>query len=234
MREPECFVFAVGLHGFTHFCAGVTHFFVLALVLALYFRFRWAHCFPRAALVAGCGNAVLCCADWRRAFCAALTLMLCPMRCAVPCHAVPCPAFWTGLAVCQDNHDSMEACAGLSRGCRVPPAAFGFAGTKDKRAITTQHFTVFKVRSSPAWPGLAQPSRRSLRLSGPLALALFVRLVGPPRSLKNRLCEWKCEWVRQETRNLPSPACHFILFSRSPPLSVSFLTLLFCSHRAPR
>ena len=38
-----------------------------------------------------------------------------------------------------------EALAQLARALRLPPNALGFAGTKDKRAVTAQRVTAFKV-----------------------------------------------------------------------------------------
>lgn len=45
----------------------------------------------------------------------------------------------------KENKDTMDAIGILSKMLRVPVRSFSFAGTKDKRAVTTQKATVHKV-----------------------------------------------------------------------------------------
>ncbi|KAL3614602.1 hypothetical protein CASFOL_041688 [Castilleja foliolosa] len=48
----------------------------------------------------------------------------------------------------KENKDTQESLALLGKMLGVQPRSFGFAGTKDKRAVTTQRVTVFKQRAS--------------------------------------------------------------------------------------
>ncbi|KAL3620839.1 hypothetical protein CASFOL_035751 [Castilleja foliolosa] len=48
----------------------------------------------------------------------------------------------------KENKDTQEALGLLAKMLGVQPKSFGFAGTKDKRAVTTQRVTVFKQRAS--------------------------------------------------------------------------------------
>ncbi|KAL6841932.1 hypothetical protein ACP4OV_028444 [Aristida adscensionis] len=48
----------------------------------------------------------------------------------------------------KENKDTQEALAIIGKMLGVQPRSFGFAGTKDKRAVTTQQVTLFKVHAS--------------------------------------------------------------------------------------
>ncbi|OIT35437.1 hypothetical protein A4A49_30459 [Nicotiana attenuata] len=48
----------------------------------------------------------------------------------------------------KENKDTQEALNVIAKMLGVQPRSFGFAGTKDKRAVTTQRVTVFKQRAS--------------------------------------------------------------------------------------
>ncbi|WVZ99174.1 hypothetical protein U9M48_044508, partial [Paspalum notatum var. saurae] len=48
----------------------------------------------------------------------------------------------------KENKDTQEALGVIGKMLGLQPRAFGFAGTKDKRAVTTQQVTVFKVHAS--------------------------------------------------------------------------------------
>lgn len=48
----------------------------------------------------------------------------------------------------KENRDTQEALGVIGKMLGVQPRSFGFAGTKDKRAITTQQVTLFKVHAS--------------------------------------------------------------------------------------
>ncbi|KAL1561888.1 tRNA pseudouridine(13) synthase [Salvia divinorum] len=48
----------------------------------------------------------------------------------------------------KENKDTQEALGLLSKMLGTKPRSFGFAGTKDKRAVSTQRVTVFKQRAS--------------------------------------------------------------------------------------
>ncbi|XP_047949456.1 multisubstrate pseudouridine synthase 7-like [Salvia hispanica] len=48
----------------------------------------------------------------------------------------------------KENKDTQEALGLLAKMLGTKPRSFGFAGTKDKRAVTTQRVTVFKQRAS--------------------------------------------------------------------------------------
>ncbi|KAK3127799.1 hypothetical protein QOZ80_7AG0578560 [Eleusine coracana subsp. coracana] len=48
----------------------------------------------------------------------------------------------------KENKDTQEALGVIGKMLGVQPRSFGFAGTKDKRAITTQQVTLFKVHAS--------------------------------------------------------------------------------------
>uniref|UniRef100_J3L4J8 TRUD domain-containing protein n=1 Tax=Oryza brachyantha TaxID=4533 RepID=J3L4J8_ORYBR len=48
----------------------------------------------------------------------------------------------------KENKDTQEALGKISKMLGLQPRSFGFAGTKDKRAVTTQQVTVFKVQAS--------------------------------------------------------------------------------------
>ncbi|KAL4579614.1 hypothetical protein LXL04_015768 [Taraxacum kok-saghyz] len=50
--------------------------------------------------------------------------------------------------LCKENKDTQEALGVIGKMLGVQPRAFGFSGTKDKRAVTTQRITVFKQRAS--------------------------------------------------------------------------------------
>uniref|UniRef100_A0A0E0C8C4 TRUD domain-containing protein n=1 Tax=Oryza meridionalis TaxID=40149 RepID=A0A0E0C8C4_9ORYZ len=48
----------------------------------------------------------------------------------------------------KENKDTQEALGKIGKMLGLQPRSFGFAGTKDKRAVTTQQVTVFKVQAS--------------------------------------------------------------------------------------
>ncbi|KAL6657539.1 hypothetical protein ACP70R_005319 [Stipagrostis hirtigluma subsp. patula] len=48
----------------------------------------------------------------------------------------------------KENKDTQEALGVIGKMLGVQPRSFGFAGTKDKRAVTTQQVTLFKVHAS--------------------------------------------------------------------------------------
>ncbi|KAI3506310.1 hypothetical protein L1887_28667 [Cichorium endivia] len=50
--------------------------------------------------------------------------------------------------LCKENKDTQEALGLIGKMLGVQPRAFGFSGTKDKRAVTTQRVTVFKQRAN--------------------------------------------------------------------------------------
>ncbi|KAJ3696119.1 hypothetical protein LUZ60_001496 [Juncus effusus] len=47
--------------------------------------------------------------------------------------------------LCKENKDTQDALGVIGKMLGVQPRAFGFAGTKDKRAVSTQQVTIFKV-----------------------------------------------------------------------------------------
>ncbi|XP_060966434.1 multisubstrate pseudouridine synthase 7 [Cannabis sativa] len=49
--------------------------------------------------------------------------------------------------ICKENKDSQEALGVIAKMLGIQPRSFGFAGTKDKRAVSTQRVTVFKQRA---------------------------------------------------------------------------------------
>ncbi|RUS32204.1 pseudouridine synthase [Jimgerdemannia flammicorona] len=76
----------------------------------------------------------------------------------------------------KENRDTMEVINLISNCIKwgVKPYAFGYAGTKDRRAITTQRVTVFKVKAeriiSPAYTSSSlttRPSRPSSNVTAP-------------------------------------------------------------------
>ena len=52
----------------------------------------------------------------------------------------------------KENIDSAHALGLMARLLRVSQSALSVAGTKDKRAVTVQHVTAFKVSRRGAWP----------------------------------------------------------------------------------
>ncbi|CAH1427925.1 unnamed protein product [Lactuca virosa] len=50
--------------------------------------------------------------------------------------------------LCKENKDTQEALGVIGKMLGIQPRAFGFSGTKDKRAVTTQRVTVFKQRAN--------------------------------------------------------------------------------------
>ncbi|KAH9289310.1 hypothetical protein KI387_033427, partial [Taxus chinensis] len=50
--------------------------------------------------------------------------------------------------LCKENKDTQEALIVIGKMLGVQARSFGFAGTKDKRAVTTQRVTVFKQKAS--------------------------------------------------------------------------------------
>ncbi|KAJ9564850.1 hypothetical protein OSB04_000816 [Centaurea solstitialis] len=50
--------------------------------------------------------------------------------------------------LCKENKDTQEALGVIGKMLGVQPRSFGFSGTKDKRAVTTQRVTVFKQRAN--------------------------------------------------------------------------------------
>ncbi|RDY08040.1 hypothetical protein CR513_07775, partial [Mucuna pruriens] len=50
--------------------------------------------------------------------------------------------------LCKENKDTQEALGVIGNMLGIQPKSFGFAGTKDKRAVTTQRVTVYKQRAS--------------------------------------------------------------------------------------
>lgn len=50
--------------------------------------------------------------------------------------------------LCKENKDTQEALIVIGRMLGVQPRSFGFSGTKDKRAVTTQRVTIFKQQAS--------------------------------------------------------------------------------------
>lgn len=50
--------------------------------------------------------------------------------------------------LCKENKDTGDAIGILSRILHIKPKAFGFAGTKDKRGVTSQRVTLYKVRAA--------------------------------------------------------------------------------------
>ncbi|KAI3691248.1 hypothetical protein L2E82_49509 [Cichorium intybus] len=50
--------------------------------------------------------------------------------------------------LCKENKDTQEALGLIGKMLGIQPRAFGFSGTKDKRAVTTQRVTVFKQRAN--------------------------------------------------------------------------------------
>lgn len=52
------------------------------------------------------------------------------------------------FALCKENMDSGNALSLLARSVHCSPACFGIAGTKDKRAVTVQQVTAYKVPQS--------------------------------------------------------------------------------------
>lgn len=52
------------------------------------------------------------------------------------------------FTLCKENKDTGDAIGVLSRILHVKPRSFGFAGTKDRRGVTSQRVTIFKVRAA--------------------------------------------------------------------------------------
>lgn len=52
------------------------------------------------------------------------------------------------FTLCKENKDTGDAIGILSRILHVKPKAFGFAGTKDRRGVTSQRMTLFRVRAA--------------------------------------------------------------------------------------
>jgi tRNA pseudouridine13 synthase len=52
------------------------------------------------------------------------------------------------FTLCKENKDTGDAIGILSRILHLKPKAFGFAGTKDKRGVTSQRITLYKVRAT--------------------------------------------------------------------------------------
>jgi tRNA pseudouridine13 synthase len=52
------------------------------------------------------------------------------------------------FTLCKENKDTGDAIGILSRILHLKPKAFGFAGTKDKRGVTSQRVTLYKVRAA--------------------------------------------------------------------------------------
>ncbi|KAJ0726764.1 putative tRNA pseudouridine(13) synthase [Helianthus annuus] len=50
--------------------------------------------------------------------------------------------------LCKENKDTQEALGLIGKMLGIQPRSFGFSGTKDKRAVTTQQVTVFKQRAN--------------------------------------------------------------------------------------
>ncbi|KAH6819095.1 Pseudouridine synthase family protein [Perilla frutescens var. frutescens] len=50
--------------------------------------------------------------------------------------------------LCKENKDTQEALGLLAKMLGIKPRSFGFAGTKDKRSVSTQRVTVFKQRAN--------------------------------------------------------------------------------------
>ncbi|KAI3821825.1 hypothetical protein L1987_09398 [Smallanthus sonchifolius] len=50
--------------------------------------------------------------------------------------------------LCKENKDTQEALGLIGKMLGIQPRSFGFSGTKDKRAVTTQQITVFKQRAN--------------------------------------------------------------------------------------
>ncbi|XP_024962160.1 multisubstrate pseudouridine synthase 7 isoform X2 [Cynara cardunculus var. scolymus] len=50
--------------------------------------------------------------------------------------------------LCKENKDTQEALGVIGKMLGIQPRSFGFSGTKDKRAVTTQRVTVFKQRAN--------------------------------------------------------------------------------------
>ncbi|XWS42491.1 hypothetical protein CRYUN_Cryun16bG0018400 [Craigia yunnanensis] len=50
--------------------------------------------------------------------------------------------------LCKENKDTQEALGLLGKMLGIQPRSFGFAGTKDKRSVSTQRVTVFKQHAS--------------------------------------------------------------------------------------
>ena len=52
------------------------------------------------------------------------------------------------FTLCKENKDTGDTIGVLSRILHVKPRAFGFAGTKDRRGVTSQRVTLYKMRAS--------------------------------------------------------------------------------------
>ncbi|KAL8265860.1 hypothetical protein R6Q59_003204 [Mikania micrantha] len=50
--------------------------------------------------------------------------------------------------LCKENKDTQEALGLIGKMLGIQPRSFGFSGTKDKRAVTTQQVTVFKQQAN--------------------------------------------------------------------------------------
>ena len=48
----------------------------------------------------------------------------------------------------KENKDTMDAVSVISRLLKLKPSCFSYAGTKDRRAITSQHLTAFKISAN--------------------------------------------------------------------------------------
>jgi len=57
---------------------------------------------------------------------------------------------WVSFSLCKENMDSIEAVTTLSKYLHVPVDAFTMAGTKDRRAVTTQEVRIRRNRITPA------------------------------------------------------------------------------------
>lgn len=53
------------------------------------------------------------------------------------------------FSLCKENKDTMEAISWLAKQLRMKPASFQFAGTKDRRGVTVQRVSVYRVFIDP-------------------------------------------------------------------------------------
>lgn len=69
------------------------------------------------------------------------------------CHdrEYPSPDSYTAFVLHKENMDTTEALAKLGEILRLPPKRFYFAGTKDKRAVTSQDITVRGIPPMRLW-----------------------------------------------------------------------------------
>lgn len=71
------------------------------------------------------------------------------------------------VRVCKQDMGTLQAAAGLARELGVSPAAVGYSGMKDRRAITTQWFSVPQKTGSRLRPGTdLGPGLRILEIHG--------------------------------------------------------------------